>query len=48
MASLANLGCYACKSSVLVPPAFGSYGTLGPNVFRSLPYYNVDFSVTKA
>ena len=47
VASLANLGCYAYKSSILIPPAYGSYGTLGPNVFRSLPYYNLDFSVTK-
>ena len=48
VASLTNLGCYAQGSSVLVPPAYGSYGTLGPNVFRSFPFYNVDFSVTKA
>jgi hypothetical protein len=47
VASLTNLGCYAIGSSVLIPPAFGSYGTLGPNVFRSMPYYNLDFSVTK-
>jgi hypothetical protein len=47
VASLANLGCYAVGSSVLIPPAFGSYGTTGPNVFRGLPYFNVDFSVTK-
>ena len=33
--------------SVLVPPAFGSYGTLGPNVFRGFPFYNWDLSVTK-
>ena len=48
VASLANLGCYAVGSSVLIPPAFGSYGTLGPNAFRSLPYYNLDFSISKA
>jgi hypothetical protein len=47
VASLANLGCYAKGSSVLIPPAFGSYGTTGPNVFRGMPYYNVDLSVTK-
>jgi hypothetical protein len=47
VASLANLGCYANGSSVLVPPAFGSYGTLGPNVFRGFPFYNWDLSVTK-
>jgi Carboxypeptidase regulatory-like domain len=48
VASLANLGCYANGNSILIPPAFGSYGTTGPNIFRSLPYTNVDFSVTKA
>ena len=47
VASLANLGCYANGHSVLVPPAFGSYGTLGPNVFRGFPFYNWDLSVTK-
>src|SRR5215469_1675979 len=47
VASLANLGCYASGGSVLVPPAFGSYGTLGPNVFRGFPFYNWDLSVTK-
>jgi hypothetical protein len=47
VASLANLGCYALGGSVMVPPAYGSYGTLGPNVFRSMPFYNVDLSVTK-
>ena len=48
VASLTNLGCYASGSSILVPPAYGSYGTLGRNVFRSLPYYNWDLSVTKS
>jgi hypothetical protein len=48
VASLANLGCYAQGSSILIPPAFGSYGTTGPNIFRSFPYYNVDLSITKA
>jgi hypothetical protein len=48
VASLTNLGCYASGSSILIPPAYGSYGTLGRNVFRSLPFYNWDLSVTKA
>jgi hypothetical protein len=48
-ASLANVGCYTSLNdkSVLLPPAFGSLGTTAPNMFRSFPYYNVDFSVTK-
>jgi hypothetical protein len=48
VASLTNLGCYARGGSMLVPPAFGSYGATGPNIFRSTPYFNLDFSVTKA
>ena len=48
VASLTNLGCYAMGSSVLVPPAYGSYGNAGPNIFRGFPFYNVDFSVTKS
>jgi hypothetical protein len=47
VASLTNLGCYAMGSSILVPPAFGSYGTMGPRIFRSMPYYNWDLSVSK-
>jgi len=48
VASLTDLGCYAYKSSVLIPPAYGTYGTLAPNVFRGPGFVNVDFSVTKA
>ena len=48
VASLTNLGCYASGSSMLIPPAYGSYGTLGRSVFRSMPYYNWDLSLTKA
>jgi hypothetical protein len=47
VASLANLGCYAVGSSILIPPAFGNYGTMGPRIFRGLPYFNVDLSITK-
>jgi hypothetical protein len=47
VASLTNLGCYANGSSILIPPAYGSLGTAGNHIFRSTPYYNVDFSVTK-
>ena len=48
VAALANMGCYANGNSIMIPPAFGSYGTAGANIFRGMPYYNVDFSVTKA
>ena len=47
VASLTNLGCYAVGNSVLVPPAYGSYGTMGINPFRGPAFYNWDFSVTK-
>jgi hypothetical protein len=47
VASLTNLGCYAMGSSILVPPAYGSYGTMGPRIFRGMPYYNWDVSVSK-
>ncbi len=48
LASLANLGCYALGNSVLVPPAYGSYGTLPlRDPFRDGGYYNIDFSFTK-
>jgi hypothetical protein len=47
VASLTDLGCYANGSSVLIPAAYGGQGNTAPNMFRSLPYYNVDLSVTK-
>jgi hypothetical protein len=47
VASLTNLGCYANGSSILIPPAYGTVGNTSPNMFRGLPYYNVDLSVTK-
>jgi hypothetical protein len=46
-ASLAALGCYMKGSSVLIPPAFGTFGTMGRNVFRDTGFRNVDFSVFK-
>jgi hypothetical protein len=47
VASLSDLGCYANGSSVLIPAAYGGEGNTAPNMFRGLPYYNVDLSVTK-
>jgi hypothetical protein len=48
-ASLSNLGCYVSLNgnSVLIPAAYGGAGNTTPNMFRGLPYYNVDLSVTK-
>jgi Carboxypeptidase regulatory-like domain/TonB dependent receptor-like, beta-barrel len=46
-ASLTDLGCYAVGNSVLIPAAYGSYGTMGINPFRGPAFYNWDFSITK-
>jgi len=47
MASLNNLGCYALGNSVLIPPAYGSFGTMGRNPWRDGGFRNVDASVSK-
>src|SRR5438445_4832181 len=47
VASLTNLGCYAVGNSVLIPPAYGSYGNTGRNMFRDAGFRNWDFSLTK-
>jgi hypothetical protein len=47
VASLTNLGCYAVGSSILIPPAFGSYGTTPQNLWRDAGFKNVDMSVAK-
>ena len=45
--SLASFGCYQKGGSVLVPPAIGTFGTTGRNVFRDSGYRNWDLSVFK-
>jgi hypothetical protein len=47
VAALSNLGCYAVGSSVLVPPAYGSYGTTKPGTWRDAGFKNWDLSVSK-
>jgi hypothetical protein len=47
-AALFRLGCYQLGSGVLVPPAFGSSGTLPKLPFRGAGFHNADASVTKA
>jgi hypothetical protein len=47
VASLTNLGCYMKGSSVLTPPAYGSLGTMGRNIFRDSGFRNWDFSILK-
>lgn len=47
IASLKLLGCYALGNSVLVPPAYGSFGTMARNPWRDGGFRNVDASVSK-
>jgi hypothetical protein len=46
-AALFNSGCYVSGNSVLIPPAFGTYGTVGKNIFRETPFRTWDMSVQK-
>jgi len=46
-ASLNAFGCYANGSSVMIPPAFGTQGTMGRNIFRDTGFRNWDLSVAK-
>ena len=46
-ASLNAFGCYASGSSVMIPPAFGTEGTMGRNVFRDTGLQNIDLSIAK-
>jgi len=47
VASLNALGCYMKGSSVLIPPAAGTQGTMGRNLFRDSGFRNWDLSVAK-
>jgi len=50
-AALGNLnayGCYVLGNSVLTPPAPGTYGNSGRNLFRDSGFRNWDLSVVKA
>jgi hypothetical protein len=48
-ATLGTGGCYvsANGNSVLVPPALGTFGNIGRNIFRDSGFKNVDFSIFK-
>jgi carboxypeptidase family protein/TonB-dependent receptor-like protein len=41
-------GCFVQGNSVLVPPASGTFGTMGRNIFRDTGFHNVDLSVSKS
>jgi len=47
MASLFNSGCYVVGNSVLIPPAYGTFGNVGKNIFRDTPFRNWDVSLQK-
>jgi hypothetical protein len=45
--TLAAGGCFVSGNSVMVPPAPGTFGTMGRNIFRDSGFKNWDFSVFK-
>jgi len=45
--ALGLFGCYAVGSSLMLPPAVGTFGNMGRNIFRDFGFRNVDFSTTK-
>jgi hypothetical protein len=45
--SLNSLGCFMKGSSVMIPPASGTFGTMGRNLFRGPRFDNWDFSIVK-
>jgi hypothetical protein len=49
VASLSALGCYVSPNgrSAMIPPAFGTFGTMGRNTFRDTGFRNWDFSIAK-
>jgi len=47
MGNLTGNGCYVSGNSVITPPANGTYGNIGRNIFRDSGFKNVDFSVFK-
>jgi len=47
-ASLDALGCYAIGNSVLIPAAYGSFGTMPRNPWRDQGFRNWDLSISKA
>jgi hypothetical protein len=47
LTSLNTFGCYAKGNSAMIPPASGTFGTMGRNTFRDSGFRNWDFSVAK-
>lgn len=47
MDNLAFYGCFQQGSAVITPPADGTFGNMGRNIFRGPAFHNWDMSVTK-
>lgn len=45
--ALSAFGCFANGNSIMIPPALGTFGTMGRNIFRDTGFKNVDLSVAK-
>ena len=45
--SLALFGCYVVKTSMMLPPPLGQFGTMGRNIFPDSGFRNLDFSIAK-
>jgi hypothetical protein len=46
-AALNLFGCYAQGNSIMIPPALGTFGTVGRNAFPDSGFRDVDFSLAK-
>ena len=46
-ASLATFGCFAQGHSVMIPPAAGTFGTMGRNLFRDSGFRDLDMSIVE-
>jgi hypothetical protein len=47
VAALTKFGCFANGSSIMLPPAFGTWGNESRNEFRGEPFHEWDLSVSK-
>jgi hypothetical protein len=45
--ALAAWGCYAKGKSIMIPPGYGQFGTMGRNIFPDSGFRNLDFSLAK-
>jgi hypothetical protein len=45
--ALGTFGCYAKGKSMMIPPAYGKFGTMGRNIFPDSGFKNLDFSLAK-